>query len=89
MDLYFKDAVRYLSHLTPRAACPFCGSEKWILPFEDHATDKIFLMPLNAKLGDQEAYNLELECDKCGFIRAHRAQFISEWLAQNPEEDGK
>lgn len=89
MNLLFKDAVRFLEQKSPKAACPFCGSDKWIVPFADADKEMAFLMPLNAKFNSETAYNLELECNNCGFIRSHRARVIAEWLAKNPAEDSK
>lgn len=85
MKILFNDAIRFLTEKTDKAPCPCCGSEKWIVPFADEDGTTVFLMPLSVSYGKEQAYNLALECDNCGFVREHRAKFIADWIAQNPE----
>lgn len=87
MKILFKDAIRFLVAKTDKAKCPCCGSEKWIVPFAEGTDEVVFLMPLGATFGSEPAYNLELECDNCGFIREHRAKFIADWIAKNPSQE--
>ncbi|MBJ2270724.1 hypothetical protein JFT60_25430 [Pseudomonas sp. MF6772] len=87
MIILFNDAIRFLTEKTDNARCPCCGAEKWIVPFADKESTTVFLMPLQAKFGNEPAYNLALECSNCGFVREHRAKFIADWVAQNPSKE--
>jgi Zn ribbon nucleic-acid-binding protein len=84
MKILFDDAVRFLIALSPSSKCPACSEEKWIVPYADEEQQFAFLTPLVVSYGNEPAYNLALECAKCGFVREHRARFVEEWIAANP-----
>lgn len=84
MNILFDDAVRFLMAVSPSSKCPACGEEKWIVPYADHAQKYAFLTPLVVSYGNEPAFNLALECAKCGFVREHRARFVEEWISANP-----
>ncbi|WP_422768371.1 hypothetical protein [Pseudomonas fulva] len=87
-ELEFDDAVRFFQTVCDEARCPACGSRKWEIPTTEE-NDEICLVVRSGIVGPDGSpvFNLAIECRICGFVRVHRADFLLEWVEQNPEHD--
>ncbi|WP_138725716.1 hypothetical protein [Pseudomonas lactis] len=81
--MLFSDAVRFFEQVTEGSACPACKASKWKIPNREDNPRLCFFRPAGLARASENQYNLEIECEICGFVRLHRASPIIRWTLTN------
>ncbi len=89
-----EQAEEFFRAVTP-SGCPFCGGSQWsFLVNPDEGADLTHSLPIAAKSSspppNRKVYprdSVFIECATCGFMRAHSAKIISEWIASKKDEE--
>jgi len=87
LAIYFDEAVRFFKSQSSPGECPMCKSVSWALPAEIEDSPLSLTDSGMRTLDDSPVLELKMICNVCGFLRAHRASFIREWLDKNPGSD--
>jgi hypothetical protein len=87
LNIYFDEAVRFFKSQSSPGECPMCKSVSWALPSEIEGSPLSLSDSGMRTLDDSPVLELKIICNVCGFLRAHRASFIREWLDKNPAGD--
>lgn len=86
--LLFVDAVRFFTAVTKDGNCPMCKTNDWSIAIKNDDHSMCFVTRADASKNGVPAYELELVCRKCGFIRMHRTAPIAFWIKANPTLGG-
>lgn len=85
-DLSYVDSVRFFESVATAGKCPMCSTNSWSIAIRSDDHKLCFLQLSGTQHSTGPAYNLNLDCNKCGFVRLHRAHTIIAWLEQNPAD---
>jgi len=84
LDISFKEAVRFFKKQSSPGECPMCKSVSWSIPMATEDASVSLSDTGMRDLNGSPVLELKMQCKVCGFLRAHRASFIRDWLDSNP-----
>lgn len=91
----YEEAVKFFTNIAPDEVCPVCSHSTFSIAgsFDEGEGQVVMVLmvsplPTFRKLGGRTT--VQVECEKCGYLKFHNAVKIRKWLDENsatPPED--
>jgi hypothetical protein len=86
-----EELKRYFDENEVHDKCPQCSNESWLVLLNTLGENWALAGSIGGPSDSKPGANLEVFvfcCTKCSFVRMHAKEFISEWLEENPADEG-
>ncbi|MDH0342860.1 hypothetical protein [Chromobacterium haemolyticum] len=93
INVTYEEAVRFFSSVTPNSKCPICEHETFNITgdFDDQGLNQSVLgLMMTSERAKNKLWGraiIQVECEKCGYLKFHNATTIRTWLNINSPEE--